>query len=405
MTAPARRAGGPRAPAPPPRVLRLASVFEPLDLTPDWVRFDPVGGMQNHVAELTRCLDGLGLRQYVLTSRLAGPAGRSRLGERAVVARTGIRVPALRQLWAPPALVAALRARGPFDVVHAHSGEDLAVLPVARLAAARHRCPLVVTLHCSLRHTLRDGSPRTALLRLLGGRVERRSVAAADAVVVLTPTAARHLADDGVPPSRLHVIPSGFSPALFAEGRPDPFPGLPRPRIAYIGRLAPQKGVATLLDAHRHCRVPAALLIVGDGPCRPALEARARGRAHFTGFLPHTRIPAVLEHIDVLVLPSVYEELGSVLVEAMAAARPVVAGRVGGIPDLIRDGENGLLADPGDPRSFAAAIDRVLTHPSLATHLGETAHRTARPYAWPRLAERVAGVYDEVIARARGAGR
>jgi hypothetical protein len=74
------------------RVLRLCSVFEPRDLTPAWVAYDPIGGMQNHVAELTRCLDRLGVAQLVVTSRLAGPADTVRFGAHGQVIRAGLRV-------------------------------------------------------------------------------------------------------------------------------------------------------------------------------------------------------------------------------------------------------------------------------------------------------------------------
>ena len=185
------REAGHRADAGSIAVLRFTSVFEPVRLAPDWAAYDPIGGMQTHTAELTRCLDRMGFRQTVLTSRLAGPAGRMPYGTDAVVVRTGLRVPMLRQMWAPPALARALSLRGAADIVHAHTGEDLVVLPAARLAAVRHDCPLVVTLHSSLRHTVRGRSARAAVLRLLGASLERRTVAAADAVIALTPSAAR----------------------------------------------------------------------------------------------------------------------------------------------------------------------------------------------------------------------
>lgn len=118
------------------RVLRLCSVFEPRSLTPGSAAYDPIGGMQNHVAELTRCLDRLGVAQLVVTSRLAGPADRARFAAQAQVIRTGLPVPVLRQGWAPLAARHAL-ARGRPDLVHVHCGEDLAVLPLARLAARR----------------------------------------------------------------------------------------------------------------------------------------------------------------------------------------------------------------------------------------------------------------------------
>jgi glycogen synthase len=132
------------------RVLRLCSVFEPRDLAPGSVAYDPIGGMQNHVAELTRCLDRLGVAQLVVTSRLAGPAHRTRFGAHGQVIRTGLPVPVLRQGWALLAVRHVLGC-GRVDLVHVHCGEDLAVLPLAWLAARRHGCPLVATIPLSLR--------------------------------------------------------------------------------------------------------------------------------------------------------------------------------------------------------------------------------------------------------------
>jgi glycosyltransferase involved in cell wall biosynthesis len=178
-------------------------------------------------------------------------------------------------------------------------------------------------------------SARTAWLRLAGGPAERRALAAADVVIALTPAAAGRLAGEGIPDSRIGVIPPGYDPDLFAAGAPDPFPDLGRPRVGYIGRIAPQKDVGTLISAFGRLTGPACLLIVGDGPGRRAAEAQARrlaGPVRFTGFAPHARIPAVLQHIDLLVLATRYEELPSVLIEAMAAGVPVIASRVGGIP-------------------------------------------------------------------------
>ena len=149
------------------QVLRLCSVFEPRELSPTWVGYDPIGGMQNHAAELTRCLDRLGVAQLVVTSRLAGPADRARFGAHSRVIRTGLPVPVLRQGWAPLAARHVLGG-GRVDLVHVHCGEDLAVLPLARLAARRHGSPLVATMHLSVRHALRPVTPRGALLRAAG---------------------------------------------------------------------------------------------------------------------------------------------------------------------------------------------------------------------------------------------
>ena len=386
------------------RVLRLCSVFEPRELTPAWVAYDPIGGMQNHVAELTRCLDRLGVAQLVVTSRLAGPADRTRFGAHGRVIRTGLPVPVLRQGWALAAVRHALAGGRP-DLVHVHCGEDLAVLPLARLAARWHHCPLVATVHLSVRHALRPVTARGALLRAAGGAVEGWLLPGADAVIALTPTTARLLRGGGIPAGRVRIIPPGYDPALFAKAAADPFPGLPRPRVAYLGRLAPQKDVGTLLHAFARLPADTQLLLVGDGPDRAALQRvaqRCGGRVHFTGFVPHAQVPAVLSHVDLLVLPSLYEDLSSALIEAMAAGLPVVATRVGGTADLVHDGVNGLLVAPRDPAALAAAMGRVLADPAAAARLAAAAGRTAAAYAWPDLARKVLAVYRRVTGPGRG---
>jgi 2-deoxystreptamine N-acetyl-D-glucosaminyltransferase/2-deoxystreptamine glucosyltransferase len=407
-------------------VLRLCSVFEPetvgrpavpaVDGRPGHIalpgeldgaatRFDPIGGMQNHTASLTRCLDAQGHRQTVVTSRLAAPAGVSRLGRHACVRRTGLPLPRLRQLWALGALPAVWRRGGvPVDVVHAHQGEDLAALPLGLLAARRQRCPLVVTLHCSVGHTMTGRSPRARLLRALGGWLESRVLRRADAVVVLTDRAAAAAVADGVPADRVHTIPSGFDPALFGQRRPDVLAPVPPPRIGYVGRMAPQKRADVLVEAFGRMREKASLVLVGDGPDRALVgrlvrESPASDRIASTGFVAHTAVPAVLMSLDVLVLPSAYEEMGSVLTEAMAAGLPVVASDVGGIPEVVDEGVTGLLVPPLDVDSLAGALDRLVADPALRDRLAAGARRRAGDYAWPRLAARVASVYGEARAR------
>lgn len=396
------------------RVLRLCSVFEPApdpsrrpaeELDGRTAGFDPVGGMQNHTAALTRCLDARGVAQTVLTSRLAGPRGTTRLGAGALVVRVGLPVRFLRQFWALAALPAALRRRSGVDVVHAHQGEDLAVLPLAWLAARRHRCPLVVTVHCSVQHTLRGRGLRALLLHRLGGAVERATLRRADAVVVLTTRARAGLLTDGIAAERVHVIPSGFDPSIFAapaDRPPERAGGL---RIGYVGRLAPQKRPDLVVQAFTRMAQPAQLVVVGDGPERSRVESLvadspARDRISLSGFVPHDAIPGVLAGLDVLVLPSAYEEMGSVLVEAMATGLPVVASNVGGIPEVVRDGETGLLVPPGDVDALAAALDRLVADDELRGRLGRAARARAAAYAWPELSSRVAGVYAAVSRRA-----
>jgi 2-deoxystreptamine N-acetyl-D-glucosaminyltransferase/2-deoxystreptamine glucosyltransferase len=397
-------------------VLRLCSVFEPPaatarpgaavpgELDARAAGFDPIGGMQNHTASLTRCLDRLGVRQTVITSRLAAPRGTTSSGGTRVL-RTGLPVRRLRQLWALDALPSVLRRGAGVDLVHAHQGEDVAVLPLAELVARRAGVPLLVTLHCSVRRTLDRSAVRPRPLTVLGPLVERRAIRRADAVLVLTEPAAEAAVEDGVPPDRVHVVPSGFSPALFAGPHADPTPHVPHPRVLFAGRLAAQKRPLDAVAAHALMADDVHLVVVGDGPLRAELEAAvaaspARDRVHLVGLVPHGEVPGHLAHADAFVLPSQYEELGSVLVEAMASGLPVVAHRVGGIPSLVQDGVTGRLVERGDVPALAAALTDVLTDRRTTRRLAETARaHVDTAFSWPRLAERVHDVYVDVQRR------
>jgi glycogen(starch) synthase len=388
------------------RVLRICSVFEPPPsaLVGKGVKFDPIGGMQNHTAELTRALDRRGVLQTVLTTRPPTAPHLQRLGNHARVIRLGLPVRRFRQLYAPQAAVLAPILAARADVVHVHLGEDLAVLPLGAAAARLHRLPLVLTVHTSMRHTLALSDLRSAILKTLGGPIERWGEHSADAVLAITPRLFRLLVSDGVEADRVHLIPPGVNPSLFEGPFEDPFSGVGRPRVLFVGRLAPQKGVRVLVAAAGLLEDESAqVLLVGDGPERPALEREAErlgvgGRLHFVGFLAHERLPAVMSHADLLVLPSLYEELGTVLLEAMQAGLPIVASKTGGIPEVIEDGVNGMLVPPGDPEAIALAIDRLLANRDLVRRLSEGAHQRGKDYDWEVLAGRVLRVYRGVTA-------
>jgi glycogen(starch) synthase len=383
-------------------VLRLCSVFEPPDaaLRGRGPRFDPIGGMQTHTGQLTRALDRLGVGQTVVTTRPPGAPRRAALGE-ATVRRLGLPVPWARQAYAAPAALAARRLAAAADLVHAHVGEDVCVLPIALAAARGAGIPLVVTVHTSVRHTYVPAGLRGHVLRAAGGAAEIAVVHRADRVIALTPRLAGLLARAGVAAERIAVIPSGV--AAPSAGEPaDPFPRVPRPRVLFVGRLHRQKGITTLVDAFARLRTTARLVVVGDGPERAALLAAIRrhglaGRVHLVGFVPHRDVPAAMRHADVLALPSVYEELGTALLEAMQAGLPVVASRTGGIPDAV--GDAGVLVPAGDAAALAAGVDGLLGDRRAASRLAALGRDRARRFDWDRLARDVVGVYLRALER------
>jgi glycogen(starch) synthase len=386
------------------RILRISSVFRApgAALAGAGVRFDPVGGMQNHVFELTRALDELGVRQSVVTTRPPGAARIERVGASAEVLRLGYRFPHLRQLYSLPACFAVPELAAGADLVHVHVGRDLAAAPIGLAAAAAAKRPTVLTIHSSFTHTLRHAEGRISPLTWAGRLVESAAVRHADAVVAITPALARHLARSGIDASRIHVAPPAVEASLFGAPHSDPFPDVPRPRILFAGRLAREKGALTLLEA---AALVASkdfnLVLIGDGPLRPRIERAARlaglaERVHLRGFVPQPLVAAAMAHSDALVVPSTAEELGLAALEAIHAGLPVIASRTGGIPETVLDGENGLLVPPGDARALARAIERFLGDRALAARLAAGASGSRNGYRWSDVAGRYLGIYAGV---------
>jgi glycosyltransferase involved in cell wall biosynthesis len=151
--------------------------------------------------------------------------------------------------------------------------------------------------------------------------------------------------------------------------------------ILFVGSLSEHKGVAfliTALDQVVRAHPDAALVIAGSGPLetdlrRHTTEMRLDSRVRFAGRISYREIPAYMAAADVLVHPSLDEGLPRVVLEAMAMKLPVVASRVGGIPEVVIDGRTGLLVPAGDPDSLAHALQRVLASMQLARGWGEEA--------------------------------
>jgi glycosyltransferase involved in cell wall biosynthesis len=141
-------------------------------------------------------------------------------------------------------------------------------------------------------------------------------------------------------------------------------------RIVFVGRLVSEKGVDTLLEALDLCEQHVTLDVVGEGPLGESLREAAGERVNVLGYLPSPGVREVLAGAAALVVPSLWEEpLGLVVLEAMACGVPVIATAVGGIPEIVQHGRNGLLVRPGDSAGLAQAIDRVVGDPSLRARL------------------------------------
>jgi glycosyltransferase involved in cell wall biosynthesis len=299
--------------------------------------------------------------------------------------------------------------RWSIDLVHTHLwNADL----FGAWAATRRRRPAVSTVHGS--NFLPFGSHGAHRLRRRALSLTYRAVyRLCDRVIAPS----RALADDlttragvRVPADRITLVPNGLDlDETRARAAQDAIPSavsakLRAPLIVCIGNMFAIKGQGWLIRALPEVlrTVPGATAVfVGDGESRLEMQRLAASlglaeRVVFTGSLDNP-LPLVAK-ADVFVMPSLSEGLPIALLEAMALARPIVASRVGGIPEVVRDDVSGVLVPPADPAALSRAIVRVLRDGELGARLGAAARDGAeRDWSSQRMVERTARVYDEVL--------
>jgi glycosyltransferase involved in cell wall biosynthesis len=358
-----------------------------------------VGGTEMNALRTAERLDRRRFRLTVVTLRGEGP-----LAERyAALGIPVVRFP-IRSLVGPATVRQAMRlARFLRDesvsIVHCHDqySNFFSVLS-ARLA----NVPAVIAskrwLHSPLRYRVANG---------VGFRMASRVLANSAAV-------ARSLEqDDRLAPARTVVIPNFVDEAAFVPPSAQTLRDwramldleADAPVIGIIASLLPIKDHATLFEAvaRLNSAEPAArLVVVGDGPLRGSLETLAHtlgiaSRVRFAGHQPN--VPSWHFLFDVSALTSTSEGFPNSLVEAMAAGRPIVATRVGGVPDAVRDDENGLLVPAKDPAALAHALSALLSDPGRRERMGAAGARRARAefHATPVLAS-LASLYDTLLS-------
>lgn len=233
-----------------------------------------------------------------------------------------------------------------------------------------------------------------------------------DRVVCVSPSLREECIRAGIPPSICEVLPNGVDCEEFAppSSREDAKRrlGLPVacPVVGYVGRLSAEKDLGTLLRGLARLienGLSVRALIVGDGPARDELHNTIRDLSleqHVT-LVGHTPDPRpYYAAMDVFILSSLREGLPNVLLEAMAMAVPVVTTPVGGIPQLIRDGETGTLIPPGDDRALAEAVKQLVTDRSRAVALGENARQHVKThYGFDRRMERLEQILEGLFNR------
>jgi glycosyltransferase involved in cell wall biosynthesis len=356
----------------------------------------PVGGAEIHLLNLVRNLDRNRFDPRVCCIGRSGPIGREIESEGIPVLELG----KLKRGGFDREVLALLRTilrRDRISLLHSHLYHANLY---GRLAALRVGIPAVCTVH--------NIYTRRKLHRNLVNRWLARHTARI--IAVSSPVRDDVLRYDRVVPSNVVVIPNGvdvdgFDLSLTRQQARERL-GIPKDRyvIGTLGRLEEQKGLPHLVEAIQllsESGMLVFLLIAGSGREEGRLrEMVARfGLEDSVRFLGMRRdVPEVHRAMDVFALPSLWEGLPIALLEAMASGLPVVATPVGGIPEVIRNGKNGLLVPPEDPVALAAALRRIRHDAVLAEVLGREGRETVRErYTHRRLAEHVMEVYRESL--------
>ncbi|MGH2351517.1 MAG: glycosyltransferase family 4 protein [Chloroflexota bacterium] len=356
-----------------------------------------VGGAATHVIQLTAGLNPERFDQLVVTGRVGTgeasmlPQARDRGIKLLVLPELGREVAAHDDAVAFVKLYRLFRRWRP-DIVETHTAK---AGTLGRLAALLAGVPVRVhVFHGHVFHGYFSPAKTRAFLE-----IERALARASTRIIALGDVQRQELLEYGVgAPAKVVSIPLGFelSPFLQAEktrGRLRAELGLAgsnpasTPLLGMIGRLVPIKRVDIFLAAAARILAAAPdarFVLVGDGELRGELEALAArpplaGHVHFLGWRGPADLPGLFADLDAVVLTSDNEGMPTTIIEAMAAARPVVATDVGGVRSLVTDGETGLLVPPGDPAAVADACLRLLRDPQSQREMGAAGRRAAYP--------------------------
>jgi D-inositol-3-phosphate glycosyltransferase len=219
-----------------------------------------------------------------------------------------------------------------------------------------------------------------------------------------------------VPASRVTVVPCGVDTDVFRPfDKADARQVLSLPpkerTVLFVGRIEPLKGIDVLLRAVSHIDGRFRVLVIGgDGKdlarkaelAALAAELRIADKVTFLDAVPHGDLPLYYNAADICVVPSYYESFGLVAVEAMACGIPVIASRVGGLKETVRDGQTGYLVPWLCPEPFAERLELLLNNEPLRRSLGREARAAAERYQWSEVAARVEDVYHDLVSQYRG---
>jgi len=377
-------------------------------LCTDWF-YPRIGGIQSHVIGLTLELTKQGHEVVIITKEMNGKKSHHRGTEvEHLVRRVKPLVP-LSHILIPPDLTELkdILKREKFDIVHAHHAFTPTSLMSVKFAR-KLGIPTILTNHSIFLANSSDHlwTPMSHFLFPF-----RHYINEAEKIIAVSKAAADFI-EHFSRREKIVVIPNGvdvhrftFVKSTVANGLP--FSILKKPTILYVGRLVYRKGIHVLLRSMPYIleAIPdTQLLIAGSGYMESFIRLLTKSlnledHIRLLGFVPEDELPSLYNLSDLFILPSIYaESFGITLLEAMASGTPIVASAIGGIPEVVENGVNGILFKKGDELDLANAVIRVLDDPALANELAINARKKVEEqYSWPVVVKAIEGVYENVM--------
>ena len=394
-------------------VAKVSAVPEPIRILRVIARLN-MGGPAIHVSSLAAGLEPRGYE----TTIIAGSLARGEDSMAFLADRLGVRVVTVPELQREVSVVddarsvrrmtSIIREVRP-HILHSHTAKAGAIARAAALVSGDARPPIVV--HTFHGHVLKGyfDPVRTAVFK----EVERSLARVTDALVAVSPEVRDELVQAGIAPARKFAVVRLGIPLHERLGDDTAdldyrrLYGIPESAfvVGWVGRMTGVKdtdAVLEIVSAARERGVDAVLVMVGDGPDRERLEQLAHdlGIARSTFFVGYqSEVAGYYRLFDAFLLPSVNEGTPVSAIEALASGTPVVATGVGGVPDVVRDGQDGYLFEPGDTEAAAGRLALLASDPSLGRTLGsEGRERVFRRYSVERLVDDIDTLYRSLLA-------
>ena len=384
------------------KILRLTPHFYYTpDVVKEWVvRLDQMGGMQTQIYRQAIALSKKGIKQLVLPITMPKAPKVWKINSRLIIKKGNVPMLPIKSAirgtvglnfyWGLGVILQIIKSGKSykkFDIIHAHCSGVAAPLIVGYIAKVLLNKPLVYTVHCCRISTYHPMSKFDAKINKWVVAAEKFCLEHSDYTITLTERTKSIIQSNyDIPDGTIVVIPDVIEPTEFTKNitsknietfRDKYNLNNGKKNIVFVGRIAYEKGCKVLLEAFSKLnRTDCNLIFYGDGNEREMLEREIRelglqDRCCITGYLPNTDISLAIKTADLMVMPSLHEEFGGLILEIAAVGKAVIGSNIGGIPTLIEDGKSGLLFECGNSDELCTKINSIIDDDILLDKYGE----------------------------------